>query len=101
MALPSPAPRSTMTSWPWSASSRAPAGVNPTRYSSDLISLATPILIVGRATLVAAWRVGQSLRYADAVHRPRRPSQHGLLVGAAESVPEPFALSAHSRCRHA
>src|SRR5437763_6992098 len=31
------------TSWPFCTSSRAPAGVSATRYSSVLISLATPI----------------------------------------------------------
>ena len=41
--LPSPAVVSTSTSWPLRTSSRAPAGVSATRYSSVLISLATPI----------------------------------------------------------
>src|SRR6478672_6600020 len=39
MAEPSPAPAWTTTSWPWSASSRAPDGVSATRYSSVLISV--------------------------------------------------------------
>src|SRR5690349_1843168 len=43
-ALPTPAPVSTVTSWPRWISSSAPAGVSATRYSSGLISLATPIL---------------------------------------------------------
>src|SRR6476469_8648008 len=42
MAEPSPAPAWTTTSWPWSASSRAPDGVSATRYSSVLISVGTP-----------------------------------------------------------
>src|SRR6266545_6453370 len=42
-ALPSPAPVSTTTSWPRWTSSRAPAGVKATRYSSVLISFGTPI----------------------------------------------------------
>src|SRR4051812_16610917 len=42
--LPSPAPRSTSTSWPRCTSSRAPAGVSATRYSSGLISLTTATL---------------------------------------------------------
>src|SRR3954468_3711987 len=44
-ALPSPAPVSTSTSWPRRTSSRAPAGVSATRYSSVLISRTTPIFI--------------------------------------------------------
>src|SRR4051794_29931632 len=42
MALPSPAPRCRNTSWPRSVSSRTPAGVSATRYSSGLISVGTP-----------------------------------------------------------
>src|SRR5439155_1684237 len=45
MPEPSPAPDWTMTLCPWAASSRTPAGVSATRYSSDLISLGTPTLI--------------------------------------------------------
>src|SRR5919204_250937 len=48
--LPSPAPVSTRTSWPRWMSSRAPAGVRATRYSSDLISLATPIFMRANPT---------------------------------------------------
>src|SRR6185312_9668959 len=33
--------------WPWLISSSAPAGVSATRYSSGLISLATPICMAG------------------------------------------------------
>src|SRR5260221_7972784 len=44
-ADPTPAPVSTETSCPALISSSAPAGVRATRYSSDLISLATPILM--------------------------------------------------------
>src|SRR3954454_7459406 len=40
--LPIPAPVSTSTSCPRCTSSRAPAGVSATRYSSGLISFATP-----------------------------------------------------------
>src|SRR6266511_319101 len=43
-ALPTPAPLSISTSCPRRISSSAPAGVSATRYSSDLISFATPIL---------------------------------------------------------
>src|SRR4051812_45709010 len=42
MADPSPAPAWTTTSCPASASSRTPAGVSATRYSSVLISVGTP-----------------------------------------------------------
>jgi hypothetical protein len=45
--LPTPAPVSIVTSCPRCTSSRAPAGVSATRYSSDLISLATPIFMSG------------------------------------------------------
>src|SRR5258708_25209407 len=45
IALPSPAPPCTRTSWPRSASSRTPAGVIAILYSSVLISVGTPILI--------------------------------------------------------
>ena len=37
--LPLPVPDCTITSWPCPVSSRAPAGVNDTRYSSVLISV--------------------------------------------------------------
>src|SRR3954463_3588201 len=46
-ALPMPAPVSIATSWPRLISSRAPAGVSATRYSSVLISFATPIFTAG------------------------------------------------------
>src|SRR5918995_5796883 len=39
---PTPAPAWRITSWPCSTSSRAPAGVSDTRYSSVLISVGTP-----------------------------------------------------------
>src|SRR5258708_25690563 len=45
IALPSPAPPCTRTSWPRSASSRTPAGVIAVLYWSVLISVGTPILI--------------------------------------------------------
>src|SRR3954454_18332728 len=45
MALPSPAPVSIAISWPRATSSRAPALVSATRYSSCLISLTTPIFM--------------------------------------------------------
>ena len=45
IVLPSPAPAWMNTSWPCSASSRTPAGVSATRYSSVLISVGTPTFI--------------------------------------------------------
>src|SRR5581483_3887499 len=42
MPEPSPAPLCTYTSCPASTSSRTPAGVSATRYSSDLTSVGTP-----------------------------------------------------------
>src|SRR5215211_1118477 len=42
-----PAPAWTSTSWPWSVSSRTPAGVSATRYSSVLISVGTPTFKAG------------------------------------------------------
>src|SRR4051794_158771 len=42
IAEPSPAPACTTTSWPCSTSSRTPAGVSATRYSSVLISVGQP-----------------------------------------------------------
>src|SRR5690349_23786756 len=42
MPEPSPAPDWTTTLWPRSTSSRTPAGVSATRYSSVLISVGTP-----------------------------------------------------------
>src|SRR5688572_13313193 len=42
IAEPWPAPDWTSTSWPCSTSSRTPAGVSATRYSSVLISVGTP-----------------------------------------------------------
>src|SRR4051794_7445409 len=45
IALPSPAPACTSTSWPRPVSSRTPAGVIATRNSSVLISVGMPTLI--------------------------------------------------------
>src|SRR5256885_3742783 len=56
--LPSPAPVSTVTSCPRCPSSRAPAGVSATRYSSVLISLATPIFKAASPYLVRVVRLG-------------------------------------------
>src|SRR6476646_6914763 len=56
MALPSPAPVSITTSWPRWISSRAPALVSATRYSSCLISLATPIFMCTYPLWIAGTR---------------------------------------------
>src|SRR5215210_2220796 len=45
IVLPTPAPSWISTSCPCSTSSRTPAGVRDTRYSSVLISVGTPTLI--------------------------------------------------------
>ena len=99
-ALPSPALCSTRTSWPASASSRAPAGVSATRYSSDLISLATPIFIASRATLSLRRREPDRSVPTRGVGtatptRRARPPVRCRRVGASD-----FTLSAHSRSRH-
>src|SRR6202140_3021856 len=44
---PMPAPCSTNTVWPAVVSSRTPAGVMATRYSSSLTSLGTPTIMGG------------------------------------------------------
>src|SRR5215213_2637089 len=62
--LPAPAPVSTTTSWPRWTSSRAPAGVSATRYSSGLISFATPIF-TGRATIPASARAEEQQERGD------------------------------------
>src|SRR5271169_2759307 len=46
IALPSPAPACTSTSWLRAVSSRTPAGVIATRYSSVFTSVGTPILML-------------------------------------------------------
>src|SRR5580765_4152490 len=77
-ALPAPAPVSTTTSWPWLRSSSAPAGVRATRYSSDLISFATP-------TLKAAQRYpSQPVFIEPAVHR--RPETCSTLFTVAAHI---------------
>ncbi len=44
MDEPSPAPFSTQTVWPAEVTSRTPAGVSATRYSSAFTSLGTPMI---------------------------------------------------------
>src|SRR5690242_20713883 len=73
-ALPSPAPASTATSWPALISSSAPAGVSATRYSSGLISLATPIRTRRRGGARAPRRRGRAGAGAPARPARRRPA---------------------------
>src|SRR5216684_5489106 len=44
--LPTPASLSISTWWPWLRNAAVPAGVSATRFSSDLISLGTPTIII-------------------------------------------------------
>src|SRR5918995_4836150 len=78
--LPTPAPVSIATSCPRCTSSRAPAGVSATRYSSDLISLATPIFTGGR-TLPRQVLDVAALLGAE----PRRTSGRGVLLSPVGS----------------
>src|SRR4249919_1530715 len=73
--LPAPAPVSIATSWPRCTSSRAPAGVSATRYSSDLISLATPIFTGGRTLPRQALDIAALVR-----PEPRRTPRGGVLT---------------------
>src|SRR5579884_170247 len=84
-ALPSPAVDSTTTSCPRWISSRAPAGVRATRYSSVLISLGTPMRKARRHYLSGAAR------------RSRHRSAGDLRP--AETVPAPFRRYRRSRGR--
>src|SRR5579862_5829515 len=63
-----PAPRCTSTSWPRSASSRTPAGVVDTRYSSALISAGTPTFTIPPCVgaVRAASRVSSCRRHRTA-----------------------------------
>src|SRR5271166_2849551 len=81
-ALPTPAPDCTSTSCPRKASSRTPAGVIATRYSSALISLGTPILIDAR--LLPRWGGQDGQPAPSLVERPRSPRE----LPAAQRQPE-------------
>src|SRR5918994_859018 len=78
--LPTPAPVSIATSCPRCTSSRAPAGVSATRYSSDLISLATPIFTGGRTFPRQVLDVAALLGA-----EPRRTSGRGVLMSPVGS----------------
>src|SRR3954463_5849481 len=78
-ALPMPAPVSIATSWPRLISSRAPAGVSATRYSSVLISFATPIFTAGELYTGAK---------ADTISaQPRQTVADTIAVGGGFGVP--------------
>src|SRR6187431_2479836 len=70
-----PYPVSIITSCPRCTSSRAPAGVSATRYSSDLISLATPIFMSGRTLPRQVLDVAALVRA-----EPRRVTGSGVLA---------------------
>src|SRR3569833_1116474 len=96
MEQPSPAPCSTNTSWPRCTSSRAPAGVSATRYSSVLISLATPIRIPARDnTSYGAPRGPRARRHArdpdaDREHLLRRLARRPPLRNPQCRLPGPL-----------
>ena len=77
IALPTPAPDWMNTSWPCSTSSRTPAGVSATRYSSVLISVGTP-------TFIAALLLGSSHVTSS---RARSASQNSIRSRALEVAP--------------
>src|SRR5919204_803508 len=83
---PGATPVSRRTSGPRWMSSRAPAGVRATRYSSDLISLATPIFMRANPTSRVDTEVGRraSSRPRSAGRAPRarrrKPDELDLLV---------------------
>src|SRR5215216_5113444 len=86
IAEPSPAPCWMTTSWPWSDSSRTPAGVSATRYSSVLISVGTPTFKT-QSFLVDELAPAQRQPEVDAVARGvQRPA--GELLDAADPVAE-------------
>ena len=70
---PTPAPRSITTWWPRPTSSRAPAGVNATRYSSGLISVTTPIFIATSLSITPGARTRRAY-IPPLVDRRRRPA---------------------------
>src|SRR6476646_7672884 len=77
-ALPSPAVVSTRTSWPRWISSRAPAGVSATRYSSVLISFGTPIRKARRHYLAGPRRRSRHLGADPSQAHNRRMPRHAV-----------------------
>src|SRR5579863_4882076 len=74
MPMPAAALCSTVTLWPCNTSSRAPAGVRPTRYSCVLISLGTPICTCD--LLSGGERELGEVRHIVIVHVNLEGSQH-------------------------
>src|SRR3954452_19458422 len=86
IADPSPAPAWTTTSWSCSTSSRTPAGVSATRYSSVLISVGTPTFTC-RSSLSLADQLAPAQRQpeVDAIARGiQRPARQ--LLDAPDAV---------------
>src|SRR3954451_9280759 len=75
--LPPPAPASTSTSCPSRTSSRAPAGVSATRYSSALISFTTPTFIAAKTLALRTSHELWKNRHASGTkrHRHARPAR--------------------------
>src|SRR3712207_3943533 len=100
MDEPSPAPACTTTSWPCSTSSRTPAGVSATRYSSVLISVGTPTFM--RVPLSVGDQLSPAQREpeVDAVARGVQRAAGELLDAAdavAASSPGPSSSAAARR----
>src|SRR4051812_33458170 len=79
------------TSWPWSESSRTPAGVSATRYSSVLISVGTPTF-KARSFLVDELAPAQGEPEVDAVPRGVQGASRQLL-DAADPVAQRVAVA--------
>src|SRR3954447_16518676 len=87
IAEPTPAPAWMSTSWPCSVSSRTPAGVSATRYSSVLISVGTPTFNAGSFR----WSVDE---LAPAQREPEVDAVARRVQGAARELldaPDPVA----------
>src|SRR5436305_2135923 len=86
MAEPSPAPACTNTWCPASTSSRTPAGVNATRYSSSLTSLGTPTLTTASPSFPGE-RVRRSRHSRNQLPPPQRQPELDPVARAAEIAP--------------
>src|SRR3989440_10257714 len=86
MAEPSPAPACTNTWCPASTSSRTPAGVRATRYSSSLTSLGTPTLTTASPSFPGD-RVKRSRRSRNQLPPPQRQPELDSVARAAEISP--------------
>src|SRR4051794_8454009 len=93
IAEPSPAPACTTTSWSCSTSSRTPAGVSATRYSSVLISVGTPTFTC-RSSLSLADQLApaEGQPEVDAIARGvQRPARQ--LLDAPDPVAQRVAMT--------